>query len=155
MSLVVIVMTMVKHGFQAWALQKADEDLLDGFQGNCPRIFLGTRLIDYISKSRLYEKCGSSPLFRAIIKETLEWLGFFLRMKDDRMPKIVLFGKRSRDNREAGLPWLELKDVIRKDLKEMETSWEGVKMGALNKLEGRRDVRSCVGLRWLGAELSC
>ena len=33
------------------------------------RIVLSTRLTDRISNSRLYEKFGSIPLFRAIMKE--------------------------------------------------------------------------------------
>ena len=44
-------------------------------------------------------------------------------------------------------------DVINKDLKEMGTSWEGLKRKALNRLDWR-SVRSCVGVRWLGAAVS-
>jgi len=46
-------------------------------------------------------------------------------------------------------------DVIKKDLNEMGTSWEGVKREALNRLGWRRSVRSCVGLRQFGAAVSC
>jgi len=35
----------------------------------------------------------------------------------------------------------------KKDLREMGTSWEGVKRKALNRLDWRRSVRSYVGLR--------
>ena len=75
--------------------QKADEDLLDLFQRNCQQIVLGTQLNDHISNSKLYEKCGSILLFRAIMKEILGWLGHFLGMKDDRLPKIVLLSQPS------------------------------------------------------------
>ena len=68
------------------------------------------------------------------MKERLGWLGHVLRMKDNRLPNIVLFGQPSRANRKAGLPLLGWEDVIKKDLKEMETSWEGVKREALNRL---------------------
>ena len=74
--------------------RKADENLLDVFQRNCLRIVLGTRLTDSISNSSLYEKCGSIPFSGAIMKERLKWLGHVLRMKDDRLPKIVLFVNR-------------------------------------------------------------
>jgi hypothetical protein len=53
------LMTVVKYGYEAWALRTADEALLDIFQRNCLRIVLGTLLTDRISNSRLYEKCGS------------------------------------------------------------------------------------------------
>ena len=89
------VMTVVKYGSEAWTLQKADENLLDVFQRNCLRIVLGTRLTDCILNSRLYEKCGSILLSRTIMKERLRWLGHVLRMKDDRLPMIVLFGQPS------------------------------------------------------------
>ena len=112
---------------EAWALRIADEDLLDVFQSNCLRIVLGIRLTDRISNSWLYEKCGSIPLSKAIMQESLRWLGHVLRMKDDRLPKIFLFVQPSRAKRKAGRPSLRWEDVIKKDLKEIGISWEGLK----------------------------
>ena len=146
--------TVVKYGSEAWALRKADENLLDVFQRNCLQIVPGTRLTDRISNSRLYKNCGSIQLSGATMKERLRWLDHVLWMKDDRLPKIVLFGQLSGATRKAGRPCLGWKDVIKKDLKEMGTSWEDVKREALNRLGWRRSVRSCVGLRWLGAAVS-
>ena len=71
-------------------------------------------------------------------------------MQDDIFPKSVLFGQPSKVKRETGCPRLMWEDVIKKDLKEMGTSWEGVKSVALNKLGLRRSVRSCVGLICFG-----
>ena len=53
-------------------------------------------------------------------------------MKDDRFPKIVLFGQPSGATRKTGRPHLGWEDVININLKEMETSWEGVKTEALD-----------------------
>ena len=100
------VMTVVKYGLEVWALQKADEDLLDVFQRDCLRFVLGYQLTDGISNSMLHEKCGSIPLFRAIMKERFRWSGHVLRMKDDRLPKIVLFGQLSTGKWKAGCPRL-------------------------------------------------
>jgi hypothetical protein len=47
-----------------------------------------------------------------------------------------------------------LKDVIRKDLRKIGTSWEVVKRETLNRFGGRRSGRSCVGLRRLDAEVN-
>ena len=57
-----------------------------------------------------------------------------LRIKEGRLPKIVLFGQPSGATRKAGRPCLGWKDVINKDLKEMGIAWEGVKKEALNRL---------------------
>jgi len=56
------------------------------------------------------------------------------RSADDRLPKIVLFDEPSRDKQKASRPWLKWEDVIKKYLKEIEASWEGVKREALNRL---------------------
>ena len=89
------------------------------------------------------------------MKERQRWLGHVLRMKDDRLPKIVLFGTPSRAKRKVCRPCLGWKDVVKKDLKEIETFWDGIKSEALNRLRWRRTVRSCVGLGRLGAAVSC
>ena len=110
-------MTVIKYGSKAWALRNVDENLLDNFQKNCPRIVLGTRLTDCISNRRLYQKCGSILVSRVILKERLRWLGQVLRMKDDRLPGIVLFGKLSCATRKVGRPRLGWEDVINHKLR--------------------------------------
>ena len=65
-----------------------------------------------------------------------------------------VFSQPSKFKRKAGRPYLGWEDVLNKDLKEMGTSWEGVKREALNRLGWRRSVRDCVGLRRLGAVVS-
>ena len=59
------------------------------------------------------------------MRERLRWLGQVLWMKNDRLPKIVLFSQLFRAKLKAGRPRLGWEDVINKDLKEMRTSWEG------------------------------
>ena len=113
---------MVKYGSEAWALQKANEDLLEVFLRNHLQIILSTRLTGRISNSRLHEKCGLIPLSGTIMKERLRWLGQFLYMMDDRLLKIVLFGQPSRATRKAGCPRLGWENVIMKDLNKMGTS---------------------------------
>ena len=68
------------------------------------------------------------------MKERLRWLGHVLRMKDDRLPKIVLFGQPSKAKRKADSRRLGWEDFIKKDLKEIGTTLEGVKREALNRL---------------------
>ena len=75
-------------------------------------------------------------------------------MKDNKLPKIVFFGQPSKANPKAGRPRLGWKDVIKKDLKKMGASWEGVTRETLNRLGWRKSMCSCIGLRWLGAAVS-
>ena len=59
-------------------------------------------------------------------------------MKDDRLPKIVRFGQPSGAKQKASRPRLGREHGIKKDLKEIETFWEGVKREALNGMEEER-----------------
>ena len=89
------------------------------------------------------------------MKERLKWLGHVLRMKDDRLLKIVLFGQPSRAKQKADRPCLGWDDVIKKDLKEVGTFWRSVKREALKGLGWSRSVRSCVDPRRVCAAVSC
>ena len=74
----------------------------------------------------------------------VRWLGHVLRMKNDKLPKIFLFGQPSRAKRKAGCPRSGWEDVVRKDLRKKGTSWEGLMTEALNRLGWRRSARNCV-----------
>jgi hypothetical protein len=76
-------------------------------------------------------------------------------MKGDRLPKIVLFGLPTRAKQKAGCPQLGWEDVIKKDLRKIGTSCEGVKRETLNRLGWRRNYRSGFDLGWLDAVVSC
>ena len=115
--------TVVKYGSEKWALRKADKDLLEVFQRNWQRFVLDTWLTDRISNSRWCKKC--SP--RTIMREKLRRLGLVLRMKDYKLVRIVPFGQPSKAKRKPGRLRLGLEDVVKKDLREMGNSWEGVK----------------------------
>ena len=74
---------------------------------------------------RLYEKRGSVPLSRAIMIETLRWLGKVLQMKDDRLLKIILVSQLSRAKQKAGCLQMGRED-IGKDQREMENFCDAV-----------------------------
>ena len=114
-------MTVVMYSSEVWALVKTEKNLLKVFQRNRLRIVLGTRLTDRISNRKLYGKCASIPFSRAIIRERLRLLGQILRMKDDRLPKIVLVGQPSRAKRKAIRPRMGWEDVVTNNLRKIET----------------------------------
>jgi len=98
-------MTVVKYGSEAWALRKVDEDLLDVFQRNCLRTILCTWLTNHISTVGCTESVVQFQIL-GLMREKLRWLGHVLRMNDDRLPKIILFGQPSRAKQKADSPGL-------------------------------------------------
>ena len=96
-----------------------------------------------------YTKRGSIPTSTAIMRERLRRLRHVLRRKDNRLPKIILFGQPSTAKRNAARSPLGWKDSLKRDLRKMGASWESVKREALNRFTGTRSVR--VSLRRLSA----
>ena len=109
-------------------------------QSNFLQIVFGSILTDRISNSRLYKKWGSS---RDVMRERLRWQVHVLWTKDDILPKIV----PPRAKGKASRPSLAWEDVVRQDLREMETSWERVNREMLNRLEWRMAMHSSVGFQ--------
>ena len=81
----------LKHGHS-----EKQRGICETFSRELPMDYSGTRLTNPISNSKLYEKCRSVPLSRAIMRKRLRWLGRVLRMEDDRSHKIVLIGQPFR-----------------------------------------------------------
>ena len=88
--------------------------MLDVLQRNYLRIVLATRLTDPISYSKLYNKCGSIPLSKPIMRENFRCIGQVLRMKDDRLSNFILICQRFRAKRNAGSPQIGLEDIKKK-----------------------------------------
>ena len=83
----------------------------------------------------------------------MRWLGHVLRIKNDGLSKIALVGQLSRAKQKAGHPRKKLEDIVKKDLREIELPWEGVKRKALDKMGWRTSEHIYVGLRRLGAAI--
>lgn len=54
--------------------------------------------------SKLYEKFGSIPHSKAIMRERLRWLEHVLQLKNDILSKIVLVCEPSRAKQKPGRP---------------------------------------------------
>ena len=92
---------------------------MDVFKRNCLRIVLATRRTSRISNSKIHEKCDPILLYRAIMRERLRWLRHVLEVKDDRLPKIVLFGQPSMAKRKVDRPRIGWENVVKNDLREI------------------------------------
>ena len=59
-------------------------------------------------------------------------------MKDDKFPKIVLFDQPYRAKQKAGRSRMGWEEVVRKDLREIGTYWEGERRRLRIDWDGRR-----------------
>jgi len=81
-----------------------------------------------------------------------------MRTRNFTLSNIVLFVKSSRVKVKQGFKANKVKQGFEekqsRDLKQIETAWEGVKREAMNTLEWRRNVHSYSVLRQLRAVVS-
>ena len=107
-----------------------------------------------MNEQQALQKSGPNSPSRPITRERLTWLRNFLRLKNDRLQKIALFGHPSRGRWKAGCPRLSWEDDVKKDLREIGTSWEVINRKTLKRSGWRISERSCVGLRRLSNAVS-
>jgi len=71
-----------------------------------------------------------------IIKEsTLRWLGHVLRMEYSRIPHQAIQWKLSGYKRKLGWPRKHWMDIVRRDLTDVDTTWDEAKELAINRAE--------------------
>ena len=76
---------------------------------------------------QVLEKCGLPSIDCLIIKCQLRWTAHIVRMEDDRIPKMLLYGQLREGHRDQGRPFKRYKDTLKANLKSGNTdvySWE-------------------------------
>ena len=91
-----------------------------------------------MSNNKVYR--NMFPLNRILVKERLRWLGWVLRIKNDRLPKKECFLAVEPAQQKARRPGIGRGGASRKDSKEVGTSRMDVKIETLNRLDWLRRV---------------
>lgn len=121
------VLSTLLYGAHSWALTAGQEQRLAAFHMRSLRRLLGLSLRDHVPNEVVLARCGQAPLPELLRVQRLLWLGHCWRMTDERLPKMLLFG-RLEGKRPRGRPpqrWRE--DVVREDLEQLKIrSWAGL-----------------------------
>jgi len=82
-----------------------------------------------------------------IIKERrLRWLGHVLRMEDSRIPRQAIRWELRDYKRKPGRPRKHWMDIIGRDLKDMDITWDEAEELATDRAEWRQRVAQCTHL---------
>lgn len=136
------VLSVLLYGSESWVLLRKHSRKLDSFHHRCIRTILGIsnrqQWTQHITSYGIRRRWGDlDTATQKITKRRLEWLGHVARMPDYRIPKATLFGWLAHP-RPRGGPRKRWRDVIRKDLKEMDVSEEGWYREAVSSRGGWR-----------------
>ena len=115
-----VVLGVLLYGSETWTTKRASTKKLEVFHNRCLRSILGISSVqqrmEHISSVDIAKRFGmSESLEDSIAARRLRWLGHVARMDNQRLPKILLFGRlpQSRPTHGTKMRW---RDRISKDL---------------------------------------
>ena len=121
------VLSTLLYGSETWATTKKQEAKLNSFHFRCLRRILGISWMDRITNAEVLKRTRLTTLPTILKKRRLRWLGHVSRMKDGRIPKDILYGELASGARSVGRPLLRYRDVIKRDMSELNLSnWESL-----------------------------
>ena len=110
------------------------------------RRLLGITWRDKVRNEDIRTKTGSRKLEDIIKERRLRWLGHVLRMDDSRTARQATQWELKGYKRKPGRPRKNWVDVIKRDLKDMDLTWDEVETLANDKADWRQRVAQCTRL---------
>ena len=101
---------------ETWCLPQNLLDKLESFQTRCLRRIIWKKNV-FQKNPEVRKKCQQPTVESIIRSRRLSWLGHVQRMKNDRIPKILLWGKPSQGKQKQQRMKLRWTDLIHEDLK--------------------------------------
>jgi hypothetical protein len=93
----------------------------------CLRRILRITWVDKVPNTEVLARCNVSGIEVFIIRAQLRWSGHVVRMADDRLPKIALYGELQSGTRAQGGQYKRYKDVLKHNLQACKintSTWE-------------------------------
>jgi len=121
------------------------DEKLEAAHQKLQRRLLGNR--NHKVRNEVIRKKSGSWKLELIIKERrLRWLGHVLRIQDSRIPRQAIQWELRGYKRKPGRTRKNWMDIVRRDLKDMGTTWDEVEELATNRAEWRQRVSQCIHL---------
>ena len=118
------VLSVLLYGAECWIPLRRHEKKVNTFHHRCIRTILGIsnrqQWSERITMAEVRRRWGDEETVgEKIQKRRMEWLGHLARMPDHRLPKVMLFSWLPQP-RPRCRPWKRWRDVVRKDLRDVE-----------------------------------
>ena len=122
-----VVLSALLYSCDTWTTYCRHIQLLEQFHQRCLRRICNIKWQDRVSNLKVLKLCDLPSIECLIIKCQLRWTGHIVRMKDDRIPKMLLYGQLKEGRRDQGRPLKRFKDTLKASLKSCNVSvnsWE-------------------------------
>ena len=132
------------YSAELWPLSVVQKKKLEAGHHTFQRRILGISWKDKVSNERVGVQTQLEKLDLIIKERRLTWLGYVLRMDDNRLPRQAIFWGPSDTKRKPGRPRKNWTDTVQHDLKDIGMTWEEAQQLAVNRGAWHRSVAQCV-----------
>ena len=108
-----IVISTLLYGCESWTLYRHQVKKLESFHIRCLQRIMGITWLDKIPHTEILQQAGITSIEAIIQRRLLRWVGHVIRMSDNRLPKIVLFGELATGSRPHGRPKKRFRDHLK------------------------------------------
>ena len=122
-----VVLPALLYSSETYTLYRGHIRKLETVQQRHLRRIMKIRWSDHVSNIEVLKRANMDSIESVLATSQLRWTGHVLRMREDRIPRMLLYGELENGSRRVGGQKLRYKDVIKRHLKEMEidvSSWE-------------------------------
>ena len=96
------VITSLLYGSESWTLKKKHIISLEKFHQTSLRRIARIRWFHKVTNYEVLDRCNIHSLQSMIDSASLRWTGHVVRMKDDRIPKVLLYGRLASGRSRGG-----------------------------------------------------
>ena len=115
-----VVLPTLLYACETWTVYQRHAKRLNHFHTSCPRKHLKIKWQDRIPDTEVLKRAGIQSVHTLLKLAQLRWTGHVTRMPDERLPKKILYGKRSHGGQKK-----RYKDTLKASLKDLiqHTKW--------------------------------
>ena len=123
-----VVISALIYGSEAWTPYRRQIKLLDAFHMSKLRSICNITWKDKVANHEILTKCQIPGMEAILMKSQLRWAGHVVRMDNDRLPKVMLYGQLEKYQRPMGRPLLRFKDKLKANISslQLEKRWESL-----------------------------
>ena len=111
------VLPTLLYGSETWATLSIHTHRLETFHQQSLTRIMKIKWWQSISNNEVLQRAKSTTIETMLRGNRLRWLGHVSRMKNDRIPKQLLFSELARGTHDCGHPCKHWKDCAKDDLK--------------------------------------
>jgi len=130
-----LVISTLLYGAELWPLPVTQMRKLEVAHHKFQQRLLGITWKDKVRNKEIRRKTGLWKLELIIKERKLRWLGHVLRMEDSRVPRQTNQWQLRGCKRKPGRSRKNWMDIIRRDLKDMDITWDEAEELATDRAE--------------------